>query len=198
MMASLDVSTTHVAQESAAPAGKEEKPLHFDPKAAHKTLTQWCKETRTMRAAHSEAAVTYGRISRGMGATVAILSAAVGTSAFSQLTTNGPEWVTITAGVVGLLAAALAAAQTALGFGALKETHKTAASKQAQLHIEMEELATAIVKNNGGDDGNGWERFGKEFDRISKEYGRANAEAPEIANRFVTKARRNLDARPHW
>jgi len=43
-------------------AGKEEKLLHFDPKAAHKTLTQWCKSTETMRVSHREAALSYGRI----------------------------------------------------------------------------------------------------------------------------------------
>jgi len=62
----------------------------------------------------------------------------------------------------------------------------------------MEEVATAIAESNGSDGDNSWEQFSKEFDRISKEYGRADAEAPEIANRLITKARRNLDARPHW
>ena len=76
-------------------------------------LTEFGKGLRMLHRGHWEAARVYQRRARMLGIPVTVLTAAVGTALFSSLDSMSKGWQ-VTAGLVSMLAAVLAALQTFL------------------------------------------------------------------------------------
>lgn len=79
-----------------------------------------------------------------LGIPVVVLTAVVGTTIFASLGASPDSRLVIVAGLVSLLAAALAALQTFLGFAQRAEKHRTAAAAYGTLKHELDLLATQL------------------------------------------------------
>jgi hypothetical protein len=80
----------------------------------------------------------------GLGIPVVVLTTAVGTTIFSSLGASPDSALVIVAGLVSLLAAALAALQTFLGFAERAEKYRTSAAEYSALKRDLDVLATQL------------------------------------------------------
>ena len=99
---------------------------------------QWHKGLRINHIGHNVAAARYKKRDDILGASSAILSAIVATSLFAFLSDTGNEMLKILTGVVSVLAAITAAANTFLNYGELAEQHRQAAVSFGSLRRRME------------------------------------------------------------
>ena len=101
----------------------------------------WRNSVAVMHIAHHKSASKLSRNNRLLGSSAAILGAAVGVGILSQSDTgNLDSSLVILAGVLSLLAAALAALNTFLDYEARAQRHHTAASGFGSVRREIEEL----------------------------------------------------------
>jgi hypothetical protein len=86
-----------------------------------------------------------------LGLPVVVLSTVVGTGAFASLQRNAhiPNWARVGVGVIGMLAAVLASAQTFLGYAQRSERHRVGSVRYETLRRDMaEQIALGHPKSD--------------------------------------------------
>ena len=101
---------------------------------------QWHKGLRINHIGHSVAASRFKKRDSILGSSSAILSAIVATSLFAFLSDTANEKLKLLTGIISVLAAISAAANTFLNYGELAEQHRQAAVSFGSLRRRMELL----------------------------------------------------------
>ena len=107
---------------------------------AERELESWLKDVRCREQAHKLAEARFSRRSRGLGLFVTILSAAVGTTLFTTLSSAPSTAQQLVAAGFSLAATLAAAIQTFMGYGQLAAEHHTAEAKFWQLRRAIESV----------------------------------------------------------
>lgn len=115
-----------------------------------KLLADWWHRADINQHAHHQAGLRFDWLNRCLGVPTVILTTVVGTSAFVSLTENqvSPAW-RAAAGILSILAAALASLQTFLGFSERAANHRRASAEFGAIRREIEQLQADVA----GDDG---------------------------------------------
>lgn len=129
------------APEAAAPAAAGAPAVAAaQAKDPMKLLNQWQRGIRISHVGHRRAAAVFARRARALGVGATVVSAIVGTTLFSSLTTSTDQRLIIVAAALSVVAVILTALQTFLNYGDLAAGHRTAATAFGDLRRRVEQL----------------------------------------------------------
>jgi hypothetical protein len=137
---------------------------------------------------HYRAALWFGRLNRMIGVPTIVLTAIVGTSAFSSLTEArqvSPEWQLV-AGILSLLAAALASLLTFFRFPERAVDHRRASAAFGNIRREIEQLLTRDFDADQG------EEINERLTEIRKAIDDADANSAEVPNSIWRRTYKGL------
>lgn len=142
-------------------------------------MHQWLRGLRILSIAHYRAAKHYARFHRALGVPVVILTSTVGTTVL--INANSPKNLTmqIMAGVLSMLAAALAGIQTFLGYSHLAEKHIQAAADFGELRRSLEQEIAFSAKKA--------EELSQFLESIRKRWHTLSEESPAIPDSIYQK-----------
>jgi SMODS and SLOG-associating 2TM effector domain family 4 len=138
--------------------------------------------------AHAQMASRAGRLDRFLLVAVVILSTVVGSSFIASIGENPPTWLKLGLGVLGLVAAVLAALKEQIPFAADSKQHADAEAGFEDLRYEAEELAQ--------------ERRGKciahdaanvRLHELEDEAEKLDKKAPPVSRRRIRKSVRSIE-----
>lgn len=137
-----------LARMSNAPVNESLPPPTIeDWHAAEHLLKDWLRRARENQHTHFEASTYFNNLNWYLSLPVVGLTAILGTSAFASIQKDvGDEWK-IAFGVLGLIAAALAAIQANLKFAERSERHQRVAAGYGSIRREIEETLVLPVSS---------------------------------------------------
>lgn len=105
-------------------------------------LERWRNGIKIAHNSHKQAAVRYCRYGRLLGIPVVILSAVVGTTVFTSISSPSEYSTTlqIFAGILSMAATVLSSLHTFLNYGEVSERHREASVKYGNLRREVEQV----------------------------------------------------------
>ena len=113
-------------------------------------VSQWRNGLRILHRAHEQATADFTRRGRILSVATLVLTTIVGTSIFATLNSSPATAWKVTAGLISLIAAVLAALQAFLLYPELAERHRQTASKVGDLRRQLDVLvATGTVTTDG-------------------------------------------------
>jgi hypothetical protein len=110
---------------------------HRDPVAL---LEQWLRGIRIAHVGHTRAATVFSRRARFFGVAATLVTAIVGTTLFSSLTSSPDPRLVTFAALASVVAVILTALQTFLNYGELVTGHRAAAGAYGDLRRRAEQL----------------------------------------------------------
>ena len=148
-----------------------------------KTLREWLTSLKVLHRGNWDAARWYESFNIGLGVATATFAAISGTTAFPALIGGrSADW----AGVLGLLAAMIAAWQTALRPSELSVKHKHAAIQFGQLRRELEEDLMLGLTSQPTD------QQEKSLTGFRKRWAAVDDESLPIPQRFIDGAKQSI------
>jgi hypothetical protein len=106
----------------------------------HTFLDEWANGLRIEHTAHRRACARAERLGRVLGIAVVVLTTAVGTAVFGSIEGAPGTGAKVTAGLITMTAAVLAALQTFLGLDARAAVHRETGTRYGSLRRELDEL----------------------------------------------------------
>lgn len=110
---------------------------HRDPVAL---LEQWLRGIKISHVGHTRAATVFARRGRWIGLAATLVTAIVGTTLFSSLTSSPDPRLVTFAALASVVAVILTALQTFLNYGELVTSHRAAAGAYGDLRRRAEQL----------------------------------------------------------
>lgn len=152
---------------------------------SHNYLADWLVSLKILHRGHWDSARWYDRAHLVLGIATGISAAISGTTAFTTLAGNQSS---VVAGMLGLVAAVLAAVQTALRASELSARHKDAGIRFGQLRRELEQqLALGF---GGRADAEPW------LDEFRSRWNTADDQSPPVPPRFYRAAKASISTAP--
>lgn len=99
---------------------------------------QWRKRLKARRDGHLENVAKFGRRNKQLGIPTIVVATIVSSAVFATMGKSDLVWMQVIAGFLSLVAAALSATQTFLGYESLVEKNQAAQAGYAELMLELE------------------------------------------------------------
>lgn len=145
-----------------------------------KIIPEWLVSLKILHRGHWDAARWFEQLNLWLGVATAILATVAGTSAFA-----GSDTPFVT-GAAGLIAAVLAAVQTALRASELSAKHKHAGIRFGQLRRELEEQLVLGLDQQGPDQEKAW------LTGFRERWASVDDESLPVPRRYFERAKRTV------